>query len=64
MYDEVEKFWRGNLLLQSAIYFTLEVAMKTQRESRGTALLFIQTRRQMGVDGQYHPHLALRLEKE
>jgi hypothetical protein len=39
--------------------FTLEEAMKAQRGSRCIALLFLQTRRQMGVGGQCHAPATL-----
>ena len=38
---------------------TLEQATKAQMGSRGTALLFLQPRREMGVGGQRHAPAAL-----
>ena len=45
------------------VKFTLEQAMKTQRKSRGIALLFLEPRRQIGVGGQRHAPADLLPEK-
>jgi len=45
------------------VKFTLEQATKAQRWSKGIALLFLEPRRWMGVDGQRHAPAALPPEK-
>ena len=50
---------RRTITLKVKVKFTLEQATKAQRGSRCIALLFLQTRRKMGVGGQRHASAAL-----
>jgi len=60
----VKSEYLSTILEKVMVKFTLGQAMKIQRGSRGTGLIFLWPRRQILVHGQRHAPAALPPEKE